>query len=79
MNSEFQFSLDISRQKYLNYYAGNATTVQVHTNQGLLIQFPASALKPWVTHQGIHGFFSISFDANNKLIELTQLTKFKKM
>jgi len=74
MPSEHRFSLDISRQNYLNYYAGNASTVQVHTEQGLLIQFPASALKPWVTHQGIQGYYMISFDADNKLIELKKLS-----
>ena len=73
MASEHRFSLHISRQEYLRYYAGDAKSVQVRSFQGLLLQFPASALKSHVTHQGINGHFVIKFDGNNKLIELNKL------
>lgn len=76
MSSEFRFSLSITREKYLNYYQGSATSVQTYTENGLLIQFPASALTPWVTHQGIQGHFVIKFDDNNKLICLDKLAEF---
>jgi len=71
--TEFQFLLSLSHQEYLKYYSGDVHSVQVRTFEGLRIQFPASALKKWVTHDGIHGQFSIQFDNNNKLIALTQL------
>jgi len=73
MYSQFRFFIELSNQEYLNYYAGGATSVQVKTEEGLTIQFPASALKPWITHNGIHGFFMIKFDKNHKLIELIKL------
>ena len=73
MASQFRFSMNISRQKYLHYYAGEATSIQVQTEDGLLVQFPASALKPWVTHQGVSGCFMIKFDKNYKLLELQKL------
>ena len=73
MNSEFHFSLNINRQEYLRYYAGEVASVQVRSVQGALIQFPASALKPWVTHTGIAGYFSITLGNDNKLIEITKL------
>ncbi|RLA04529.1 MAG: DUF2835 domain-containing protein [Gammaproteobacteria bacterium] len=73
MVSEFQFSLKLSQQKYLQYYAGEKSSVQVRSNEGLLIQFPASALKPWVTHHGVQGHFAIRFDKDNKLTSLKKL------
>ena len=73
MASEHRFSLHISRQEYLRYYAGDAKSVQVRSIQGLLLQFPASALKKHVTHQGINGQFVIKFDGNNKLLDLMQI------
>lgn len=73
MVSEFRFYLNISRQKYLRYYAGSVNSVQVHSENGVLIRFPVSVLKPWVTHQGVHGFFLIKLDDNNKLIEIHKI------
>jgi hypothetical protein len=71
--SEHYFSLQISRQEYLRYYAGDANSVQVRSIQGLLLQFPASALKNYITHQGINGYFVIKFDGDNKLIALNKI------
>ncbi|MFT5452403.1 MAG: hypothetical protein ACI9N9_001895 [Enterobacterales bacterium] len=73
MVSEHLFSLHITRQEYLRYYAGDARSVQVRSIQGLLLQFPASALKHHVTHQGIDGHFIIKFDGDNKLIALNKI------
>lgn len=70
MALEARFFLDISRARYLNYYTGDISTVQVRSDKGLWIQFPATALQPWVTHEGIKGNFIIKFDENNKLIDL---------
>ncbi|PCJ45997.1 MAG: hypothetical protein COA74_14670 [Gammaproteobacteria bacterium] len=70
MNSEFHFSLDIDREDYLRYYSGDAKSVQVRANQGLIVEFPASALKSHVTYSGIQGNFVIKFDENNKLLAL---------
>ncbi len=73
MISQFRFFIQLSDHEYLNYYAGGAINVHVKTEDGLRIQFPASALKPWITHNGIHGYFMIKFDENHKLIELIKL------
>lgn len=67
------FSIVISREEYLKYYSGRAAAIQTHTNDGLIIEFPASALTPWITHSGIQGTFSITFDENNKLTEIKRI------
>ena len=75
MSAEYRFPLNISNEDYLQYYAGDATVVHARSEQGLIIQFPASALKPWITHQGIHGYFSIKFNDQNKLVSLDKLNE----
>lgn len=34
---------------------------------GQRLQFPAESLRPFVTHDGVHGEFVLRVDANNKL------------
>ncbi len=69
-----RFSLDISRDRYQAYYQGAVRSVQVIADDGRSIRFPASALRPFLDHQGVRGRFEISFDANNRLQSLTRLT-----
>ena len=75
MSAEFTFSLIISNQEYQRYYSGDAKSVQVRSEQGLLIQFPASSLKPFVTHNGISGKFLIKMTNENKIISLKKISK----
>lgn len=69
----FRFSLDISSEAYLNYYQGRARTVIVQAEDGRRVQFPADALRPYVTRAGIQGRFELVTDAGHKLIELRRL------
>lgn len=70
---EVRFHINLSPGEYRKYYAGTASTVQVTSDTGQQVRFPASALKPFVTHQGIHGYFVIRFDGNNKLVDIRQI------
>ncbi len=73
MKSQHRFYINISRENYLKYYAGQASSIQVQSEEGLTLQFPATTVKPWITHQGIQGHFIIIFDENNKLIEMKKV------
>ncbi len=70
MKNEYRFYMQISREEYLQHYAGEASFIQFRSEDGKRIQFPASAIKPLITHQGINGYFLIKFDKNHKLVEL---------
>lgn len=72
-NRQFVFSIAISREEYLKYYSGHAAAIRTKSYEGLIIEFPARALTPWITHSGIQGTFSISFDENNKLTEIKRI------
>ena len=71
--STYHFSLDISVDEYQRYYRGTAQNVIVRSREGLRVQFPASALRPFVSSNGVHGHFALSMDKNNKLVNLQRL------
>jgi hypothetical protein len=68
-----RFRLDISAEDYLAYYQGAVRDVLVRAEDGRRVKFPAGALQPHITRDGIHGRFELRFDANHKLIGLQRL------
>lgn len=68
-----RFRLDLSTDEYLAYYKGVVRDVVVRADDGRRVQFPAGALQPFITHQGIHGRFELRFDANHKFVGLQRL------
>ena len=70
MPSEFLVPLAISAEEYLRLYQGTAQTVIARDTRGLRLSFPAGALRPFVTRDGVHGLFVIRIDDNNKLIDI---------
>ena len=68
--TRIRFRLAISAERYLAYYQGSAQEVVVRSDDNKVVRFPASALRKFVTHDGIYGSFEIIFDENNKLIAI---------
>lgn len=64
------FHLSISAQALQRYYAGSVNSVSVIADDGRRIQFPVSALRPFVAHDGVNGHFVLWADASNKLVEI---------
>ena len=69
-SSSIRFRLAISAEEYLAYYQGSARAVVVRSDDNRIVEFPASAIRRFVTRDGIHGRFEITFDENNKLIAI---------
>ena len=69
----YTFSISVSREEYLRYYAGMASAVRAQTHQGVVIEFPARNLTPWMTHSGIYGTFCITMNEDNKLVDIKKL------
>jgi hypothetical protein len=65
--------LRISVDDLLDYYRGMARTVHAVAVTGQTVNFPASALQRHVTEQGVHGWFRLEFDADQKFIRLERL------
>jgi len=64
------FSLYLSNDRYLAHYQGHARKVSVTDDDGRRIEFPAEHLRPFLTHEGIHGRFEIEFDQQHRFIAL---------
>ena len=70
---KMRFHLDISALQYLSYYKGSAKFVNVKTDYGRTLKFPASELQKFVTRSGIQGRFEIEFNAQYKLVRLSRV------
>ena len=66
----FEFHLNISAERYLDYYRGTATQVVARCPDGLTVQFPASFLKPFITPTGVKGDFVLTCGDDFKGAEL---------
>ncbi|MEW7977639.1 MAG: DUF2835 domain-containing protein [Candidatus Sedimenticola endophacoides] len=75
MFQRMRFRLAISAERYLRYYRGRARSVQAVLEDGRQVRFPASALRPFVTHEGIHGCFELTLDERNRLLGLRRLSE----
>jgi len=71
---EYLVPVNISAEEYLRLYQGTARSVLARDAGGLSISFPATALRPYVTKNGIQGVFVIRVDANHKLIDIRRKT-----
>ena len=69
----YNFRLNISADQYLRYYQGAASSVQVLSECGNRLRFPASRLRPFLTRSGISGRFRISVDEQQRFIGLEKL------
>jgi len=72
-NTYFTFSMKLGSDAYQRYYSGKVSNIIVMTHQGVRVQFPASAVRNFVTNDGINGDFVIIMDSSNKLISLQKL------
>ncbi len=55
------------------YYRGEIKSVVTKSHDGRTIQFPASALRRYITREGITGEFEIEFDQLNRMTELRRI------
>jgi hypothetical protein len=67
------FRLNISAERMLIYYQGSAHQVSTRATDGRRLQFPAEALRRFVTHRGVQGLFEIRFGADHKLVSIERI------
>jgi hypothetical protein len=70
----YRFRLNISTEAYLRYYQGQSHFVQVQTEEGVRIKFPAEHLRPHITHDGIQGLFELESTDQGKFIALRRIS-----
>ena len=69
---KYYFSLKLSATEFLPYYQGTVKNVQVITNQGIKVEFPAMHLRKFITSSGIDGDFCLE-TKENKFLYLFKL------
>ena len=70
---QFYFRLHLDKQQIIRYYQGSASTVQVMSECGRKLQFPAMRLRPFMSQSGISGRFQLTVDASNRFINLQNI------
>jgi len=73
MQKVMRFNLHISYDTYLLVYQGHAEYIITTATDGRTVQFPAEVVKSFLTREGIHGFFEITFNQQNKFQSITKL------
>jgi len=73
MKKTMQFHLTIGYDKYLMVYQGHADSIVTTATDGQKVQFPAEIVKPYLTRNGIHGFFEITFNRQNKFQSIKKI------
>ncbi|MCL7420915.1 MAG: DUF2835 domain-containing protein [Methylobacter sp.] len=68
-----RFSLSLSREQCLKVYQGLAKNISVLADDGRRIAFPAGNIQPFLTRQGINGYFEMELTAENKFVRLHRL------
>ena len=66
--------LNIPANVIHSYYTGAAREIVATAVDGRVVRFPANILRPFVTHDGVHGEFAIEFDTNHKFVGIHRLT-----
>jgi hypothetical protein len=70
---EVRFSINITKQRYLEIYYSPVLQVIVTSHNGKKIQFPAKYLKSFVTQSGIRGNFRILYSTDNKFVRMEKI------
>ena len=68
-----EFTLNVSRDDMLVYYAGYSSQVVVCSDDGIWVQFPANQLRAFVNHDGVHGRFRLYYDESGRFARLQRL------
>lgn len=67
------FTLRLTPEQLLPFYRGEAKSVIARLDDGRTLQFPLTAIRRFVTPEGIHGRFRITFDEHQKLVGVDRI------
>lgn len=70
---EYIFHINVPYHEMMALYKGQAQRVVVRDRQGRTISLPATRFQPFMSHQGVKGWFRLETSAEGKFISLTPL------
>lgn len=65
--------LALPADRFLAWYKGQADRVLMRSRDGRSVSLPAHHLRPFLTHEGVHGSFVLKFTDEGKLLSLERL------
>ena len=68
-----RFALNLSYDQYFKVYQGIAKNVSVIADDGRRLAFPAGKVQPFLTKQGINGYFEMELTSENKFVSIKKL------
>lgn len=68
-----RFALNLSYNQYFKVYQGLAKNVSVIVDDGRRVAFPAGRIQPFLTKQGISGYFEMELTLENKFVSIKKL------
>lgn len=71
----YRVNLHLTAQQMESYYAGHVQNVSALDVHGRRVQFPLTALRPFVSHNGVQGHFEILVTADHRLLSIRRLTQ----
>jgi len=71
----FTIDLEIAAAELERWYRGAAHVVRALSRDGRWIQFPATVLRPFVTHAGVAGTFVVTTDEHRKLVSFDKVSR----
>ena len=75
LQRQVEFWLELDAQSYLSYYRGQIKNIQVTSFCQQRVKFPASLLKPFITHAGVKGRFVLTYLTSGKVVSLTKINQ----
>ena len=71
--TRYRFAISVSTEEWLSFYEGAIQNIIVRTFHGLRISIPARNFLPFVTYSGIQGTFDITFNDQNRIVQLVKI------
>ena len=65
--------IHLTADQFLAYYQGRANRVLAYSRDGRSVSLPAHHLRPFLSHDGVHGTFRLEVGADGKLLDVKRL------
>ena len=65
--------LHIPAERFVAWYEGTVREVLARSHDGRTVRFPASVLQRYVSAEGVHGTFELTYDENHKFVNIDKL------
>lgn len=64
----------LSAHSLLAVYQGRANRLLLHSRDGRRVSLPAHHVRPFLTHEGLYGAFSLEFNSAGELLSLRKIS-----